>query len=122
MTVVLPDGGFSRQPGLDALDNGREVHVWHGQVGDRLPSADAELLSPDERARSEQMMLRPEVAARFAGAHAAVRRVLAIYLGIASRSAAGQAPMPLCRSPQRPGSWTLSASAIWTSTTWLQYP
>jgi 4'-phosphopantetheinyl transferase len=64
-----------------------DVHAWHGRI-DRPPDpaapprpADLAVLSEDERARCERFV-RPADRVRFAAMHAAVRGVLAAYLGV----------------------------------------
>ncbi|MET9518234.1 4'-phosphopantetheinyl transferase superfamily protein [Streptomyces sp. NPDC002994] len=59
------------------------VHVWHGRAGDRLLPLDAALLSDDELRLVRSRSGRQAAAAHYAGAHAAVRRILGgHYLGV----------------------------------------
>ncbi|MFE0805765.1 4'-phosphopantetheinyl transferase family protein [Streptomyces sp. NPDC058812] len=75
------------------------VHVWRGRAPDALLPEDTALLSAAElgivRRRS------PQAAVRYAGAHAALRRVLARYLGEPpERIRLGRQPCPRCRHPE----------------------
>ena len=62
-----------------------EVHAWHGRTGERssVPGepreSDLAILSADERSRCGRF-IRQADRARFAAAHAAVRRLLSCYL------------------------------------------
>ncbi|MFE3853481.1 4'-phosphopantetheinyl transferase family protein [Streptomyces griseorubiginosus] len=75
------------------------VHIWRGRAPDALLPEDAGLLSAAElevvRRRSQQ------AAVRYAGAHAALRRVLARYLGEPpERIRLGRQPCPRCEHPE----------------------
>ena len=75
-----------------------EVHAWHGRTGERssVPGepreSDLAILSADERSRCGRF-IRQADRARFAAAHAAVRRLLSCYL------AAGPAGIRFGRTP-----------------------
>ncbi|MFC8361391.1 4'-phosphopantetheinyl transferase family protein, partial [Streptomyces griseorubiginosus] len=74
------------------------VHVWRGRAPDALLPEDAVLLSAAEldivRRRSQQ------AAVRYAGAHAALRRILARYLGEPPEQIRlGRQPCPRCEHP-----------------------
>ncbi|MFE6763985.1 4'-phosphopantetheinyl transferase family protein [Streptomyces sp. NPDC057689] len=74
------------------------VHVWRGRTPDVLLAEDIALLSTAEldvvRRRSQQ------AAVRYAGAHAALRRILCRYLGAPPESIRlGRQPCPRCEHP-----------------------
>ncbi|WP_327258032.1 4'-phosphopantetheinyl transferase family protein [Streptomyces sp. NBC_01244] len=74
------------------------VHIWQGRAPDLLDPQDAAVLSAEEletvRRRAQQ------VAARYAGAHAALRRILAGYLGVPPEQIElGRQPCPRCADP-----------------------
>ncbi|MFC8669862.1 4'-phosphopantetheinyl transferase family protein [Streptomyces sp. NPDC057199] len=80
------------------LDTGA-VHIWHGRSPDLLDPGDAALLSDEElvvvRRRSR------DVGTRYAGAHAALRRILARYLGTPPQAIEfGRMPCPRCEHPE----------------------
>ena len=89
-----------RQGGAPAPPPPGEVHVWHGELAGRPSPEDADLLGPEERARYARY-LRREDAERYAGAHAAIRRVLARYFGTAPEAVElGRRPCPACGSQE----------------------
>ncbi|MEV3856882.1 4'-phosphopantetheinyl transferase superfamily protein [Streptomyces sp. NPDC050095] len=82
-----------------ALCDSGGVHLWQGATHTPPSTADLRLLSAAERAvmhrRSRQDGL------RYAGAHIAVRRVLARYLGVAPAGIRfGTTPCPSCADPR----------------------
>ncbi|MFF6995676.1 4'-phosphopantetheinyl transferase family protein [Streptomyces sp. NPDC008313] len=82
----------------ELLDTGA-VHVWQGSSAGLLDPADAALLSDEEllvvRRRSQ------EAGTRYAGAHAALRRILARYLGTPPEAIRfGRRPCPRCEHPE----------------------
>ncbi|MFE4960956.1 4'-phosphopantetheinyl transferase family protein [Streptomyces sp. NPDC056653] len=75
------------------------VHIWRGRAPDVLLPEDAALLSAAElevvRRRSQQ------AAIRYAAAHAALRRILARYLGEPPEQIRlGRQPCPRCKHPE----------------------
>jgi 4'-phosphopantetheinyl transferase len=74
------------------------VHVWRGEAPDHDDPTVLALLSPDERAAAAR---RPApVGTRYAHAHAAVRQILAGYLGSDPRRLRlGRRPCPRCPNP-----------------------
>ncbi|MBT2491919.1 4'-phosphopantetheinyl transferase superfamily protein [Streptomyces sp. ISL-96] len=75
------------------------VHIWQGRAPDLLGPGNAALLSAAEleivRRRSER------AAVRYAGAHAALRRILAGYLSVPpERIRLGRQPCPRCAHPE----------------------
>ncbi|MFJ9178098.1 4'-phosphopantetheinyl transferase family protein [Streptomyces sp. NPDC102360] len=82
-----------------SLQDSGAVHIWQGRVPDLLDPRDAALLCEEElaivRRRSQ------DVATRYAGAHAALRRVLARYLGTPPELIRfGRRPCPRCDHPE----------------------
>ncbi|MDT0480174.1 MULTISPECIES: 4'-phosphopantetheinyl transferase family protein [Streptomyces] len=75
------------------------VHIWRGRAPDTLAPDATDLLSDDEAAMVRRL---PEpAAARYAAAHAAVRRVLSGYLGVPPREVVlGRRPCPRCAHPE----------------------
>jgi 4'-phosphopantetheinyl transferase len=74
------------------------VHVWRDRASDVLDPVDAALLSDEELG---VMRRRPVLAGiRYAGAHAAVRRVLSAYLAVPPGTIRfGRWPCPRCADP-----------------------
>ncbi|MCJ0871770.1 4'-phosphopantetheinyl transferase superfamily protein [Streptomyces sp. AP-93] len=75
------------------------VHIWQGRAPDEMDPADLLLLSDQElrvvERRSEQ------AGARYASAHAALRRILAGYLDVAPDAIRlGRRPCPRCEHPE----------------------
>ncbi|MFF0445668.1 4'-phosphopantetheinyl transferase family protein [Streptomyces sp. NPDC004609] len=106
---AIPAGGPSRadryRTGRTATAEYRDlagsgaVHVWRGRAPDQPDAADTALLSADEllvvRRRSGGQ------GAGYAGAHAALRRILARYLGTPPRDIAfGRRRCPRCADPR----------------------
>ncbi|WP_328480608.1 4'-phosphopantetheinyl transferase superfamily protein [Streptomyces sp. NBC_00377] len=84
---------------LERLRAQDAVHIWRGRAPDALLPEDAALLSAAElevvRRRSQQ------AAVRYAGTHAALRRILARYLGVpAEQIRLGRQPCPRCEHPE----------------------
>ncbi|MEW2051138.1 4'-phosphopantetheinyl transferase superfamily protein [Streptomyces sp. NPDC005476] len=84
---------------LERLRAQDAVHIWRGRAPDALLPEDAALLSAAElevvRRRSQQ------AAVRYAGTHAALRRILARYLGVPPEQIRlGRQPCPRCEHPE----------------------
>lgn len=75
------------------------VHIWRGRAPDALRPGDTDVLSAQELRMVRRL---PAAAAtRYAAAHAAVRRVLAEYLGVPPRDLVlGRRPCPRCAHPE----------------------
>ncbi|CAL9516358.1 hypothetical protein SUDANB176_03759 [Streptomyces sp. enrichment culture] len=75
------------------------VHIWRGRAPGELVPDDTDVLSAQELRMARRL---PAAAgARYAAAHAAVRRVLAEYLGVPPRDLVfGRRPCPRCAHPE----------------------
>ncbi|MEE1738085.1 4'-phosphopantetheinyl transferase superfamily protein [Streptomyces sp. BE147] len=81
-----------------ALWDSGGTHVWQGTTPGAPPAADLRLLSAAERAVMRRRP--PAEGLRYAGAHIAVRRVLARYLGVPPAGIRfGTKPCPWCADP-----------------------
>ncbi|MFF9675221.1 4'-phosphopantetheinyl transferase family protein [Streptomyces eurythermus] len=95
--------GRGRSPsvrdGTARFGRGNAVHVWHGRAGDLPDPADLAVL--DDTELSTFRRRGAPFAARYAGAHAAVRRILADhYLGGPPAAIRfGRHPCPRCGDP-----------------------
>ncbi|MFP3989067.1 4'-phosphopantetheinyl transferase superfamily protein [Streptomyces sp. E11-3] len=82
----------------DLKDHGK-VHIWRGRAPDELDPADVALLSEEELevvSRGSR-----KAAVRYTASHAALRRVLAEYLGVAPTAIGlGRRPCPRCEHPR----------------------
>lgn len=75
---------------------GTPVRVWRGRLADESADEDLRLLSAEEFVRYRTFQAAVQ-AARYAGAHAALRRALASVLGVHPAAIEfGRAPCPVC--------------------------
>ncbi|MGW7363959.1 4'-phosphopantetheinyl transferase family protein [Streptomyces sp. NPDC054841] len=82
-----------------SLTENDAVHIWQGRVPELPDPADAALLSEEELLVVRRRT--PQTGVRYAGAHAALRRILARYLGTPPRSIGfGRRRCPRCDDPE----------------------